>query len=80
MKITVGLLTGMKGCALEQLGRTKTTYMPDFKKAFDHFVIHPGGRGVIDEIEKQLNLENRHTRPSRDTLYHYGNTSSSSVW
>jgi predicted naringenin-chalcone synthase len=31
-------------------------------------------------IEKNLNLEKYHTEPSRMTLYHYGNTSSSSIW
>ena len=55
-------------------------YVPDFKRAFEHFIIHTGGRAVVDEIEKQLNLTPHLTQPSRDTLRRYGNTSSSSIW
>jgi 3-ketoacyl-CoA synthase len=55
-------------------------YIPDFKLAFDHFCIHTGGRGVIEEIEKQLQLAPEHVQPSKDALYRYGNTSSASIW
>ena len=55
-------------------------YIPDFKLAFDHFCLHTGGRGVIDAIEKQLELLPEHVGPSRETLYRYGNISSSSIW
>lgn len=55
-------------------------YIPDFKLAFEHFCIHTGGRGVIDEIEKQLQLSSYLVRPSRETLHRFGNTSSSSIW
>lgn len=55
-------------------------YVPDFKRCIDHFCIHAGGRAVIDGIEKNMQLEDYHTEPSRDTLYNYGNTSSSSIW
>jgi hypothetical protein len=40
----------------------------------------PGGRGVIDEIEKQLALSPAMVEPSRAVLYRYGNISSSSIW
>ena len=55
-------------------------YIPDFRLAFEHFCIHTGGRGVIEEIEKQLQLAPDNVQPSKDTLFRYGNTSSSSIW
>lgn len=55
-------------------------YIPDFTLAFDYFCIHTGGRAVIEEIEKQLRLSPDHVAPSKETLYRFGNTSSSSIW
>ncbi|KAF2303881.1 hypothetical protein GH714_024091 [Hevea brasiliensis] len=55
-------------------------YIPDFKLAFEHFCIHAGGRAVLDELEKNLQLSHWHMEPSRMTLYRFGNTSSSSLW
>ncbi|CAL0330528.1 unnamed protein product [Lupinus luteus] len=55
-------------------------YIPDFKLAFEHFCIHAGGRAVLDELEKNLQLSSWHLEPSRMTLYRFGNTSSSSLW
>ncbi|CAN0905852.1 3-ketoacyl-CoA synthase 4 [Linum grandiflorum] len=55
-------------------------YIPDFKLAFEHFCIHAGGRAVIDELERNLQLSTVHVEASRMTLHRFGNTSSSSIW
>uniref|UniRef100_A0A7S1U9N3 3-ketoacyl-CoA synthase n=1 Tax=Phaeomonas parva TaxID=124430 RepID=A0A7S1U9N3_9STRA len=56
------------------------TYVPDFKTGIDHFCLHAGGRRVLDGIEKNLKLTPAHLKASRQALFHYGNTSSSSIW
>ncbi|KAK2077855.1 hypothetical protein QBZ16_003723 [Prototheca wickerhamii] len=55
-------------------------YVPDFTKAFDHFCLHAGGRGVVEGLSKQLGLSLKQMAPSANTLYWYGNTSSSTIW
>ncbi|KAJ0231979.1 3-ketoacyl-CoA synthase 7 [Hirschfeldia incana] len=55
-------------------------YTPNFKKAFEHFCIHAGGRAIIEGVEKHLKLDKEDVEASRSTLHRYGNTSSSSLW
>ncbi|KAL3743914.1 hypothetical protein ACJRO7_019076 [Eucalyptus globulus] len=62
------------------MGAKVKPYIPDFKLAFEHFCIHAGGRAVLDEIQKNMQLSDRHMEPSRMTLHRFGNTSSSSLW
>jgi 3-ketoacyl-CoA synthase len=55
-------------------------YTPNFSRCVDFYCLHAGGRGVLDGIEKNLQLLPEHLEPSRMTLHDYGNTSSSSIW
>ncbi|KAF4646533.1 inositol polyphosphate kinase kcs1, partial [Perkinsus olseni] len=55
-------------------------YVPSFKKGINHFCIHAGGRAVLEGVQKNLKLSDRDILPSKLSLYHMGNTSSSSIW
>ncbi|KAH7686751.1 Very-long-chain 3-oxoacyl-CoA synthase protein [Dioscorea alata] len=55
-------------------------YIPDFKKAFEHFCVHAGGRAVLDEVQRNLGLHDRDMEPGRSALHRFGNTSSSTLW
>lgn len=71
----------MFGLAVQVLRIQKMkAYIPDFNLAFEHFCIHTGGAGVVAEIEKQLQLQPESVQPTKDTLYRWGNVSSSSIW
>jgi 3-ketoacyl-CoA synthase len=54
-------------------------YRPNFRTAFEHFCIHAGGRGVIDEVQHGLGISDKDVEAARMTLHKFGNTSSSSV-
>jgi len=54
--------------------------VPRFRDAVQHIGIHAGGRAVIDAIQKALSLSDADVKPSRDVLFRFGNTSSSSIW
>jgi predicted naringenin-chalcone synthase len=49
------------------------------KEAITDWCIHPGGKKIIDVIEKQLQLTTEDLRFSRDILSRYGNMSSTTI-
>ncbi|GFP98560.1 3-ketoacyl-coa synthase 17 [Phtheirospermum japonicum] len=54
-------------------------FIPDFTKAFQHMCIHTGGKAVIENVARVLELSNEVTEPARMSLNRFGNTSSSLV-
>lgn len=62
------------------LKRKIPAYVPNFKKAIDHFCIHTGGRAVLEGVQQSLQLSDDLIAPSKAILNCRGNTSSSSIW
>ncbi|KAM7280145.1 hypothetical protein ACFE04_007279 [Oxalis oulophora] len=62
------------------LTKSKNLYVPKFRRAFQHFCVHPGGTAIIVAIEKNLKLRQEDVEASKMTLHRFGNTSSSSIW
>ncbi|GLJ17883.1 hypothetical protein SUGI_0312810 [Cryptomeria japonica] len=54
-------------------------YVPDFLKAFEHVCVHTGGKAVLKEIARSLQLSEYVTEPASMVLHRFGNTSSSLV-
>ena len=68
--------------------RALGTLLPDFIESFlptakrtkiHAWAIHPGGRAVLDTVQRVLGLEHRHLSASRAVLREYGNMSSPTV-
>jgi len=52
-------------------------YAPSFKP--DWWAIHPGGRGIVDAVQKLFGLSDEETQASREVLRSYGNMSSVTI-
>uniref|UniRef100_F6GXK7 3-ketoacyl-CoA synthase n=1 Tax=Vitis vinifera TaxID=29760 RepID=F6GXK7_VITVI len=55
-------------------------YVPNVKRAVDHFFPHVGAKPILDKVARSLRMSEGQMEASRMTLYRFGNTSSSSVW
>ena len=44
----------------------------------DHWLMHPGGRGILEAARRALSLSDEHVAPSRSVLAEFGNTGTAS--
>lgn len=44
-----------------------------------YWAIHPGGKAILDKVEKSLNIDSSKIRYSREVLKNYGNMSSATI-
>ena len=65
------------GQALEQTGSEITTPAPT--SGIDLWAVHPGGKSVLDAVERGLHLQPEALNCSREVLNLYGNMSSATV-
>jgi predicted naringenin-chalcone synthase len=72
-----GQVPGEIGGALRQMGRDLTRGIDPV--AIDLWAVHPGGRSILDAVEKGLALGADALRSSRSVLAKYGNMSSATV-
>ncbi|MGE5436188.1 MAG: type III polyketide synthase [Syntrophothermus sp.] len=49
------------------------------KENIKHWALHPGGRAILDALQKGLSLTDEEMHPSREVLRNYGNMSSASI-
>jgi predicted naringenin-chalcone synthase len=64
-------ISGLVSNALQHYGQQKND--------ITHWCVHPGGKKIIDVIEKQLQLDKNALCPSRQVLAEYGNMSSPTI-
>jgi len=49
------------------------------KEKIKHWALHPGGRAILDSLQKGLSLTEEQMQPSRKVLKNFGNMSSASI-
>ena len=49
------------------------------RNAIRHWALHPGGRAILDALQRGLNIRDEDMLPSRTVLKNYGNMSSASI-
>ena len=49
------------------------------KENIKHWALHPGGRAILDSLQKGLSLDEEQMMPSRKVLKNFGNMSSASI-
>ncbi|KAM3341016.1 3-ketoacyl-CoA synthase 5-like [Capsicum galapagoense] len=59
---------------------TTEIYIPNFRRAFQHFCFPATGKSVVRETAKWLKLGDRDMEPALMTLHRFGNQSSASLW
>jgi predicted naringenin-chalcone synthase len=72
-----GKVPGELARAMKEIG-TKITRGND-PLSIDLWAVHPGGRSILDSVEKGLNLPEDALIPSREVLARFGNMSSATV-
>ena len=64
------------GRVLELLFQSRKLKIADI----DTWAVHPGGKAILDKIEKSLDLRPEQIRPSREILREFGNMSSATIF
>lgn len=67
------------GMNIEQIVDHLLCRTPYTKDDIDLWAIHPGGKAILDRVEKALGLESEQLRASREILRDFGNMSSATV-
>ena len=55
-------------------------YKPNYAAGMDHFLLHLGGKGVLEGLQKALSLPEKFMAPAYATLWRFGNMSAASTW